>query len=133
MHEQIVTGDGHHKEHPARFYVLQCCTEPDLTAHVHHSPTYFSELSHIFFDPSTPDKVSEYDRMKQDLDKSVRENRHLSRQMEQWKRQLAEETSSGKSCCTHYDLSKTSKVGQYPNFRGVPHRKHCVDHSKPNR
>ena len=61
----------------------------------------FTELSHIFFDPSTPDKVSEYDRMKQDLDKSVRENRHLSRQMEQWKRQLAEETSSGKSCYTH--------------------------------
>ena len=54
-----------------------------------------TELSHIFFDPTTPDKVSEYDRIKQDLDKSVRENRHLSRQMEQWKRQLAEETTTG--------------------------------------
>ena len=59
---------------------------------------HFTELSHIFFDPSTPDKVSEYDRIKQDLDKSVRENKHLSRQMDQWKRQLAEETSPGKSC-----------------------------------
>ena len=58
---------------------------------------HFTELSHIF-DPTTPDKVSEYDRIKQDLDKSVRENKHLSRQMDQWKRQLAEETSSGKSC-----------------------------------
>ena len=100
-HEQIIPGDGH-QEHPA--YVLQCCTEPDSTEYVNHSASHFAELSHIFFDPSTPDKVSEYDRMKQDLDKSVRENRHLSRQMTQWKRQLAEETSSGKGCYAHYGL-----------------------------
>ncbi len=49
----------------------------------------FSELSKIF-DPSTPSKLSEYDRLQQDLEKSVRENRHLSRQMEDWKRQLAD-------------------------------------------
>ena len=71
---------------------------------------HFTELSHIFFDPTTPDKVSEYDRIKQDLDKSVRENRHLSRQMEQWKRQLAEETSSGKSCPFHTRKNKLVKT-----------------------
>ena len=100
------------------------CMEPDLSELL--NPTYFTELSHIFFDPSTPDKVSEYDRMKQDLDKSVRENRHLSRQMEQWKRQLAEETSSGKSSCTYYGLNKTAKGRQYQNFPGVPLRKYCA-------
>lgn len=34
--------------------------------------------------------ASENDRLKNDLDKSIVENRQLSRQLESWKRQLAE-------------------------------------------
>lgn len=51
--------------------------------------SYSPEVSQIF-DSSATGLVSENDRLKQDLDKSVRENRHLTSQMASWKQQLAD-------------------------------------------
>jgi hypothetical protein len=80
-----------------------------------------SELTRIFDPSTTPSQFFDSDRLEQDLDKSVRENHHLSRQMDQWKKQLADSTAASEADLEGEDPESpfVLKVKQEQAYRSV--------------